>query len=228
MNRMEALRALGLDSDATPEDIKVAYRETAQILHPDRFAANKKLQDRATEQFKRLQEAYDFLQRDAGRTGRRPGGANAGARRRGAADAGWSGAGTQGAGASTGAGASGTARAHVEVDEDGNEVEYVTDAELRARLAGIAAARVQMVAQRDALLDERRNGAVMAAIGAVLALLTARRPFGILGVIAAAASAATVWGIVQVVSSQRNLTTLNEHLDELTRQRREYEALLDE
>ena len=38
---MEALRALGLDSDATPEDIKVAYRETAQILHPDRFAANK-------------------------------------------------------------------------------------------------------------------------------------------------------------------------------------------
>lgn len=233
MNRMEALRALGLDSDATPEDIKVAYRETAQILHPDRFAANKKLQDRATEQFKRLQEAYDFLQRDAGRTGRRPGGANAGARRRGAADAGWSGAGTQGvgaqsAGASTGAGVSGTARAHVEVDEDGNEVEYVTDAELRARLAGIAAARVQMVAQRDALLDERRNGAVMAAIGAVLALLTARRPFGILGVIAAAASAATVWGIVQVVSSQRNLTTLNEHLDELTRQRREYEALLDE
>ena len=222
MNRMEALRALGLDSDATPEDIKVAYRETAQILHPDRFAANKKLQDRATEQFKRLQEAYDFLQRDAGRTGRRPGGANAGARRRGAADAGWSGAGTHGAGAS------GTARAHVEVDEDGNEVEYVTDAELRARLAGIAAARVQMVAQRDALLDERRNGAVMAAIGAVLALLTARRPFGILGVIAAAASAATVWGIVQVVSSQRNLTTLNEHLDELTRQRREYEALLDE
>ena len=233
MNRMEALRALGLDSDATPEDIKVAYRETAQILHPDRVAANKKLQDRATEQFKRLQEAYDFLQRDAGRTGRRPGGANAGARRRGAADAGWSGAGTQGAGAqsagaSTGAGASGTARAHVEVDEDGNEVEYVTDAELRARLAGIAAARVQMVAQRDALLDERRNGAVMAAIGAVLALLTARRPFGILGVIAAAASAAPVWGIVQVVSSQRNLTTLNEHLDELTRQRREYEALLDE
>lgn len=58
MDRAEALRTLGLDSDATPEDIKVAYRETAQILHPDRFAGNKKLQERATEQFKRLQEAY--------------------------------------------------------------------------------------------------------------------------------------------------------------------------
>ena len=227
MNRMEALRALGLDSDATPEDIKVAYRETAQILHPDRFAANKKLQDRATEQFKRLQEAYDFLQKDTGRTGRRSGWANTGASRRGAGDAGRRGGSAQGAGAPN-ADASGTARVHVEVDEDGNEVEYVTDAELRARLAGIAAARAQMVAQRDALLDERRNGAVMAAIGAVLALLTARRPFGILGVIAAAASAATVWGVVQVVSSQRNLTTLNDHLDELTRQRKEYEALLDE
>lgn len=227
MNRMEALRVLGLDSDATPEDIKVAYKETAQILHPDRFAANKKLQDRATEQFKRLQEAYDFLQKDTGKASRRSGWANAGASRRGAGGAGWPGGSAQGAGA-PGAGASGTARAHVEVDEDGNEVEYVTDAELRARLAGIAAARAQMVAQRDALLDERRNGAVMAAIGAVLALLTARRPFGILGVIAAAASAATVWGVVQVVSSQRNLTTLNDHLDELTRQRKEYEALLDE
>ena len=61
MNRLEALRTLGLDEDATDEDIKTAYRETAQILHPDRFATNKKLQERATEQFKNLQEAYDYL-----------------------------------------------------------------------------------------------------------------------------------------------------------------------
>ena len=46
MNRTEALRILGLDEDATPEDIKTAYKETAQILHPDRFASNKKLQER--------------------------------------------------------------------------------------------------------------------------------------------------------------------------------------
>ena len=54
MNRKEALRILGLDDDATANDIKAAYKETAQILHPDRFASNKKLQDRATEQFKNV------------------------------------------------------------------------------------------------------------------------------------------------------------------------------
>ena len=75
MNRLEALRALGLDEDATDEDIKTAYRETAQILHPDRFATNKKLQDRATEQFKNLQEAYDFLTSSKGR--RKAGGSSA-------------------------------------------------------------------------------------------------------------------------------------------------------
>ena len=61
MNRIEALNILGLDDDATDRDIKVAYKECVQILHPDRFAGNAKLQDRATEQFKRLQGAYDYL-----------------------------------------------------------------------------------------------------------------------------------------------------------------------
>lgn len=233
MNRNEALRTLGLDADATAEDIRVAYKETAQILHPDRFAGNRKLQDRATEQFKNLQEAYDLLRREEGRAaarGRARGATGAAATGgRGASRAGSAGGSDAAGPAAAAAWASaGAARAHVEVDEDGNEVEYVTDAEIRARLAGIAAARVQMVAQRDALIDERRNGAVMAAIGAVLALLTARRPIGILGVISAAASAATVWGVVQVVSSQRNLTSINAHLAELAEQRREYERLLDE
>ena len=69
MNRKEALRILGLDDDATGDDIKAAYKETAQILHPDRFAGNKKLQDRATEQFKNLQEAYEFLTSGKGARG---------------------------------------------------------------------------------------------------------------------------------------------------------------
>ena len=55
MNRTEALHILGLEDDATADDIKIAYRETVQILHPDKFAGNEKLQNRATEQFKRLQ-----------------------------------------------------------------------------------------------------------------------------------------------------------------------------
>ena len=171
MNRLEALRALGLDEDATQEDIKVAYRETAQILHPDRFATNKKLQERATEQFKNLQEAYNFLT---------------------------SGKGTRGQGSSRRAEAS---------SED-------------ARLAGIAAARTQLVKQRDVALDERRNGIGMAVIGAVVALLAGRRPFGLFGVVAAIGSAAAVWGIVQVVSSQRSITTLTEHINELNKEER--------
>ena len=195
MNRTEALHILGLEDDATADDIKIAYRETVQILHPDKFAGNEKLQSRATEQFKRLQEAYDLLSSGAsgGRGGR-------GAR----------------SGSSSGASSSsGAARAWTEV-EDGVEVEYLTEAEIKARLAGIAAA------------DERRNGLAMAAIGAVATLLTIRRPFGILGMIAAVAGTATVWGIIQFLGAQRNLNTLNEHLAKLTEERKEYEALLEE
>lgn len=231
MNRTEALRTLGLGPDAQPEDIRIAYKETAQILHPDRFAGNKKLQDRATEQFKHLQEAYEFLRAD-GSSGRGRG--SAGARTSGSrgADGTWRGGASGGAGRSAGADAwspgAGAARSHVEVDEDGNEVEYVTDAEIRARLAGIAAARTQLVAQRDALLDERRNGLAMLAIGAVVALLTGRRAVGILGAIAGLASAAAIWGGVQAWSSHKNIASLNGHLSQLAEQRREYEALLDE
>ena len=204
MNRTEALHILGLEDDATADDIKIAYRETVQILHPDKFAGNEKLQSRATEQFKRLQEAYDLL--SSGASGGR------GAR----------------SGSSSGASSSsGAARAWTEV-EDGVEVEYLTEAEIKARLAGIAAARAQLVAQRDTVSDERRNGLAMAAIGAVATLLTIRRPFGILGMIAAVAGTATVWGIIQFLGAQRTLNTLNEHLAKLTEERKEYEALLEE
>ena len=203
MNRTEALHILGLEDDATADDIKIAYRETVQILHPDKFAGNEKLQNRATEQFKRLQEAYDPLTSGSGGRSSR-------------------------SGASSGpATSSGAARAWTEV-EDGVEVEYLTEAEIKARLAGIAAARAQLVAQRDTVSDERRNGLAMAAIGAVATLLTIRRPFGILGMIAAVAGTATVWGIIQFLGAQRNLNTLNEHLAKLTEERKEYEALLEE
>lgn len=210
MNRTEALHILGLEDDATADDIKIAYRETVQILHPDKFAGNEKLQSRATEQFKRLQEAYDLLTSGSG------GGRSARAGR------------SSRSGASSGpATSSGAARAWTEV-EDGVEVEYLTEAEIKARLAGIAAARAQLVAQRDTVSDERRNGLAMAAIGAVATLLTIRRPFGILGMIAAVAGTATVWGIIQFLGAQRNLNTLNEHLAKLTEERKEYEALLEE
>ena len=89
-----------------------------------------------------------------------------------------------------------------------------------ARLAGIAAARTQLVRQRDAVYDERRNGLGMAAIGGLVALFCGRRPFGLFGVVAAIAGTAAIWGIVQVVSSQRSINTLTEHIDELNREER--------
>lgn len=203
MNRNEALNILGLDDDASADDIKIAYRETVQILHPDKFAGNEKLQRRATEQFKRLQEAYDLLcSGSSGRGGR--------------------------AGRSASSTSSSTAARSWTETEDGVEVEYLTVEEIKARLAGIAAARAQLVAQRDTVTDERRNGLAMAGIGAVAAFFTIRRPFGIFGFIAALAVPATIWGIVQAIGAQKSLNTLNEHLAKLTEERKEYEALLDE
>ena len=87
-------------------------------------------------------------------------------------------------------------------------------------MAGIAAARIQLVKQRDAVYDERRNGMAMAGIGGVVALLAGRRPFGILGIVAAIAGAAVVWGIVQIVSAQRTIATLDGHIDELNKEER--------
>lgn len=206
MNRNEALHILGLNDDASADDIKIAYRETVQILHPDKFAGNEKLQTRATEQFKRLQEAYELLCSNTGRRGR---------------------SGSDGSRGSSAGSSTGAARSWTETEGD-VEVEYLTEAEIRARLAGIAAARAQLVAQRDTVSDERRNGLVMAVIGAVAALFTIRRPFGIMGVIAAMAVPAAIWGVVQAISAQRNLNTLTAHLDQLTEERKEYEALLEE
>ena len=176
MNREEALHTLGLEEGASESDIKAAYREMAQILHPDRFASNKKLQDRSTEQFKRLQEAYEYLT-----TGR----------------------GAQGARTSA-AGSSPSAR------QTATSSRTSASAERDARLAGIAAARVQLVYQKDLALDERRNGLIMAVVGALAAFGLRRFAF-----VAAIASAAAVWGIVQVLSSQRTINTINEHLEKL-------------
>ena len=176
MNREEALHTLGLGPDASPEDIKTAYKETAQILHPDRFAGNKKLAARATEQFKNLQEAYEVL--------------------------------TSGSSSRTSSG-SGASRAS-----------YTRESQLNARLAGIDAARVQLVAQRDSFLDQRRTGIMLAVGGLVVAILLRRiRP------LAAVAGAALVWGVVDLIAASRNLDAVNKQLALL---RKERNAILDE
>ncbi len=61
MNRYEALRILGLQEGSTEADVKQAYKEMAQILHPDKQGSNEALKKRAEEQFKQVNEARDVL-----------------------------------------------------------------------------------------------------------------------------------------------------------------------
>lgn len=220
MNRLEALHILGLGEDAAFEDVKAAYRECAQILHPDKFATNKKLQDRATEQFKILREAYDCLTQEE-KSRRRKGSARSSARKTSASD-----------GSTSRSASSASCNYRAEDDfagsSDVRSDERRIRCEVEARLAGVLAARAQLVAQRDALDDERRNGMVMAALGALVAAFTLRRPYGLFGLVAAVASTACVWGLVQTASASRSIATLNDHLKKLGAEKKKLTADLEE
>jgi hypothetical protein len=206
MTRDEALRLLGLDEDATEVDIRLAYKEMAQILHPDKYADNKKLAERATEQFKHVNEARELLL--GGRNATRRGGRRTGS------------AGSARAGGASGAGGgSGSTRAGAGYTGAGYGEDRASA--LKARLAGIAAARVQLTTQLDAELDRRRVGIYLTAGGAI-ALLVGR----VLRPLLAIAPVAIVWGIVQLFSSMANIKIINGHLAELERGRRECEKEL--
>lgn len=55
---MKYYKILGLDSLATMEEIKAAYRALAMKYHPDRNPGNAE----AEEKFKQIQKAYDVLE----------------------------------------------------------------------------------------------------------------------------------------------------------------------
>ena len=101
------------------------------------------------------------------------------------------------------------------------------EAEINARLAGISAARKQLLTQRDVALDERRSGFAMAGIGALVALAFGRK-LGVLAVVASIGVACAVWGIVKVVSAQKTASILNDHLDELAAEKKQLLSRLDE
>ena len=56
MTRVEALRILGLEPDATPDDVKKAYRQLVKAVHPDKNSA-----PNARHLFQLVQEAYEFI-----------------------------------------------------------------------------------------------------------------------------------------------------------------------
>ena len=56
MTRVEALRILGLEPDATPTEVKRAYRQLVKTVHPDKNPAPD-----ARHLFQLVQEAYEFI-----------------------------------------------------------------------------------------------------------------------------------------------------------------------
>jgi len=54
-------KILDLEPSATPEQIKQAYKDLVQILHPDRYTHNARLQKKVEEKLKQVNEAYEKL-----------------------------------------------------------------------------------------------------------------------------------------------------------------------
>lgn len=57
----QAYRMLGLAPGATPEEVKTAYRDLAQVWHPDRFPDNERLREKAVRNQQLINEAYAVL-----------------------------------------------------------------------------------------------------------------------------------------------------------------------
>lgn len=61
LERLRDLELLDLSVDATQADIKHAYRQLVQIWHPDRFEHDQQLKQRAENELKKLNAAYERL-----------------------------------------------------------------------------------------------------------------------------------------------------------------------
>jgi len=60
-DRCAALQTLGLEADATAEQIKDAYRLLVKVWHPDRFQNDRKLKDETENKLKAINAAYVLL-----------------------------------------------------------------------------------------------------------------------------------------------------------------------
>lgn len=58
---------LGINENATQDEIKHAYRELVKKYHPDKYADNP-LKDLAEEKMRDINEAYDYLMKSGGNT----------------------------------------------------------------------------------------------------------------------------------------------------------------
>jgi hypothetical protein len=61
MDERRAYRVLGLPRGVSGEEVHAAYRDLAQVWHPDRFSHNERLKAKADRNFARINEAYQLL-----------------------------------------------------------------------------------------------------------------------------------------------------------------------
>jgi DnaJ-class molecular chaperone len=61
MNLREALEMLDLDRKASIEEAKQAYKDLANIWHPDRFSNNLRLKQKAEDKLKKINAAYETV-----------------------------------------------------------------------------------------------------------------------------------------------------------------------
>jgi DnaJ-class molecular chaperone len=61
MNLRKAFEMLDLDRNASIEEAKQAYKDLANIWHPDRFSNNPRLKQKAEEKLKRINAAYETV-----------------------------------------------------------------------------------------------------------------------------------------------------------------------
>ncbi len=69
MTRDEAAAVLGVDVGSSTAEVRAAYRELAQMLHPDKYGDNKRLRARAEQQMRAVNEAREVLLGKAAATG---------------------------------------------------------------------------------------------------------------------------------------------------------------
>ena len=61
VERERAREILGLKPGASAQEIKAAYRDLAKVWHPDRFIHDPRLQEKAQNKLKEINEAYEAL-----------------------------------------------------------------------------------------------------------------------------------------------------------------------
>jgi curved DNA-binding protein CbpA len=67
MDLNEALEIIGVGPNASPTEIRDAYRDLAKVWHPDRFPNDPRLRQKAEEKLRLINDAHQFLQSSGAR-----------------------------------------------------------------------------------------------------------------------------------------------------------------